>query len=251
MEKKNSLEVKPPARISPWTALAGFIVAWIVLDRIYSIMRAGILAHFHISGIRPVVAVDVLANCIQMWVVFAGGVFLLHLRGQTLADIGWRRPTTTSGWLWAIAFAALFSGVVVGTVSDKTQLLSDWSFYRISLALLIGVSAGVCQETLFRGFVMTQARDAGMPVAIQIALSAILFGLALTRFNMVGMPAPANFAVVAAPVAAVTLLGAAFAFVYSASRRSLGPVMLSHAMIDMIIEPGALLLTATAAALVR
>ncbi len=233
-------------------ALAVFIVAWTALDRVFSLMRAQILAHFHVSEIRPVVALNVLVNCAQMYVMFAGAVFLLHLRGQTLADIGWRRRATTRGWVWAVAFAILFCGAVLGSVGDKAQLLllSDWSFYRISLALLIGVSAGVCQETLFRGFVMTQARDAGMPVALQIALSAILFGLALTRFNWVGMPAPTNFWVVAASVAGTAILGAAFAFVYIGSRRSLTPVIFSHAIIDMILEPWSLLLT-TAAALAR
>ena len=251
MDTENPLEVKAGARVSAWMMLAVFIAAWIVLDRVYSITRPGILAHFHISGMRPVVAMDVLANCVQMYLMFAGSVFLLHLRGQTLADVGWRRPATTRGWLWAVALAVLVSVAAIGAVGHKAQLLSDWSFYRISLALLIGVSAGVCQETLFRGFVMTQARDAGMPVAIQILLSAGLFGLALTRFNWVGMPAPADLSVVAIAATGPAILGAVLAFIYIVSRRSLTPAIFSHAMIDIIVEPGVSLLLTAPAALVR
>jgi len=75
-DTENPLEVKAGARVSAWMMLAVFIAAWVVLDRVYSITRPGILTHFHISGIRSVVAMDVLANCVQMYLMFPGSVFL-------------------------------------------------------------------------------------------------------------------------------------------------------------------------------
>lgn len=245
MESKNPLEVKTRARLSPGMVLAAFIVAWLVLNRGFSLTREGILAHLRVSGIRQIVAVQVLVNTGHMAAMFAGSVFLLRLRGQTLGDIGWRRPASAKGWLSAAALAVLYSGVVLATVGNSAQLLSDWSFYRISLALLIGVSSGVCQETLFRGFVMTQARDAGAPVAAQILLSAGLFGLALARFGWAAMPGTADFWAFAATVAASAILGAVLALIYVAARRSLTPVIFAHAVIDMIVEPGMLLFAAT------
>jgi len=232
-------------RVSPWIVLTTSIVAWLALDRGFSLAREEILSHLRISGIRQVVAVQVLVNTGHLWVMFAGSVFLLRLRGQTLADIGWGRPASKRGWVSAAALAIIYSGVILATLGNSAQLLSDWSFYRISLALLIGISAGVCQETLFRGFVMTQARDAGVPVAAQILLSAVLFGLALTRFGWAGMPAAVDFWAVTAIVALSAFLGAVLALIYVVSRRSLTPVIVAHAIIDMSLQPGMLLFAAT------
>src|SRR5688500_9185748 len=148
LRRGKSLEVRTRSRnrrVSPWIVLAASTVAWLALDRGFSLAREEILVQLRISGIRQIVAVQVLVNTGHLWVMFAGSVFLLRLRGQTLADIGWRRPASRRGWVSAAAFAILYSGIVLGTLGDSAQLLSDWSFYRISLALLIGISAGVCQ----------------------------------------------------------------------------------------------------------
>jgi hypothetical protein len=179
-----------------------------------------------------------------MWAMFAVTVLILRLRGQKLSEIGWGRPASTWSWFLAIGVAILFGGLVVGSVGASAQLLSDWSLYRISLGLVIGVSAGVCTETMFRGFVMTQARDAGLPVSIQILVSAALFDLALLRFGWGGMAQHPKFWVYVATTPAAAILGAAFGIIYVVGRRSLLPVIVAHAAIDMIVEPGMLLFAA-------
>lgn len=118
---------------------------------------------------------------------------------------------------------------------------ADQSFYRVSLGFVLGVSAGICTETIFRGFVITQARDAGLPVAIQILLSAVLCGLALARFGWSGATARPDVSVVVAVVAAAAILGAMVAAVYLVGRRSLLPVIAAHTIIDMVVQPGMLI----------
>jgi hypothetical protein len=231
-------------RLAAWQGLVVFIAAWLAVDAVFEFARDQLLAHLQISGLREIVAVRALFNVGIMWSMFAACALILRLRGQELGDIGWRRPVSTWAWFLAIGLAILFSGLALRSVGGGAQLLSDWSFYRISLALVLGGSAGVCLETIFRGFVMTQARDAGLPVAIQILLSALLFWLAGARFAWGGTPGHLSFWVSLATAPAGVVLGAVLAIIYVVGRRSLTPVIVAHAMIDMTLEPGMLLFAA-------
>jgi membrane protease YdiL (CAAX protease family) len=42
----------------------------------------------------------------------------------------------------------------------------------------LAVTAGLCEEFLYRGFAMAVIRRAGLPTAVVVLLSSILFGLA-------------------------------------------------------------------------
>jgi hypothetical protein len=240
----NSAGLQMRSRLGPWQALAIFVAAWLAVDAMFEFARDELLAHLRLAGLREIVAVQALSNIGIMWVMFAVCVLILRLRGQKLGNVGWRRPASTWAWLLAVGVAILFSGAALGSVGGSAQLLSDWSFYRISLALVIGASSGICSETIFRGFVMTQARDAGVPLAIQILMSAVLFDLAAARFGWVGTTGHPNFWLFVATHPAAVVLGGTFAIIYVVGRRSLTPVIVGHAAIDIIIEPGMLLLAA-------
>jgi hypothetical protein len=236
-------------RFGPWQALAVFVATWIATDAVFEFVRDQLLARLQLAGLREMVAVRALFNVGIMWAMFAACVLIVHLRGQKLSDVGWRRPASTWAWLLAAVVAIVFSGVALGSVGRSAQLLSDWSSYRISLALVMGGSAGVCLETIFRGFVMTQARDARMPVPIQILISAVLFALALARFGWGGMPGRPNLWVLVATTASSSILGAAFSGIYIVGHRSLTPAIIAHAAIDIVVEPGMALFAAMGGAI--
>jgi uncharacterized protein len=231
-------------RLGPWQALVVFIASWVVVDLLFEFARDQVLVRWQFRGVREVVAVRALFNVGIMWAMFAVCVLILRLRGQKLADVGWRRSASRLPWILAIALAVLFSGTALATVGRSAQLFSDWSFYRISLALVIGISAGVSTELIFRGFVMTQARDAKLSVVIQILLSAVLFALALARFGWGGTPGHQSLWMIVATMPAAGVLGAILAIIYVVGRRSLMPVIVAHAAIDMIVEPGMLIFAA-------
>ena len=230
--------------LGPWQALIVFTATWIAVDAVFEFARDQLLGHLQVVGLRETVAVRALFNIGIMWTMFAACALILRVRRQRLVDIGWRRTESRRAWLLAVVVAILVSGAALGSVGSSAQLLSDWSFYRISLALVMGGSAGVCLQTIFRGFVMTQARDAGLPVVIQILLSAILFALAVARFGWGGTPGRPNFWVLVATTASSAILGAALAIIYVVGRRSLAPAIFAHAAIDMIVEPGMALFAA-------
>jgi hypothetical protein len=240
------MPTKSEARFGPWTALSALIATWIAVDALVEVTCRFVLIHFHIDGVRERVAVEALSGVVLNWAMFAVCVFLLHLRGQTLRDIGWRRPATRRSWILAIVVAALMAGSALASLGKTAQLLTDWSFYRISLGLVLGGSAGICLETIFRGFVMTQARDAGLPTILQITLSAVLFALALNRMAWSGVAGHPEFWAVVGTVISSTVLGVAFAIIYIIGNRSLNPAIAAHAAIDMVVEPGMILMAAMA-----
>jgi hypothetical protein len=224
-----------------WLALALLVAVWLGLDRLVQVTRDAFVAHFQISTTRALVATRALFNVGQMWVALLATAWLLRARGQSLADIGWRRPASRRAWVLSVGLVILYLVPTLILVGRSAQLFSDWSFYRVSLGIILGVSAGICQETIFRGFVIRQTRDAGLPVAVQVLLSSVLFGLALSRIGWAGTGTAPPIGVALAAVAASTILGAAFAAIYLAGRRSLGPAIFAHAAIDVIVQPGMIL----------
>jgi hypothetical protein len=237
---------KSTARFGPWTALAVFAAVWIAIDAIVEVTCRFVLTSFHIDGVRERVAVEALSGVAINWTMFAVCILILHLRGQTLRDIGWRRPATQRSWILAVVVAVLMAGSALASFGKTAQLLIDWSFYRISLGVVLGGSAGICLETIFRGFCMTQARDAGLSVTLQITLSAVLFALALNRMAWSGFPGHPEFWAVVGTTASSTVLGVAFAIIYVIGNRSLSPAIAAHAAIDMVVEPGMILMAAMA-----
>lgn len=230
--------VRGPAR-GAWLAIAALVSTWLVLDFMVQVARDQALSLWDITSPRATVATRAMFNVALLWAALAATRLILLARGQTFADLGWRRAASTRAWVLAIGLAALYVGAVGATFGGDAALLSDWSLYRISLAFVLGISAGVCGELIFRGFVMGQARDAGLGVALQVIFSSVLFALALARFGWGGTTSPEWWSIIAV-IVPTTILGASFAGIYLMGRRSLMPVVVAHTMIDMALQPGVL-----------
>jgi membrane protease YdiL (CAAX protease family) len=209
-------------RIGPWAAIGLMILVFVALEFVLPMAREAVEPHLALNGPRDTVALRAASSIILVWLLFISAWIILRLRGQSLGDIGWRRPARLWGWLAAIVFAALYGGgTLMGMIKAGAPVTADWSLWRIAIALGIGISAGICEETVFRGFVMTQARDAGMHWSVQIILSALLFGLAHAGWAALG----GHFepAKVLGPVVATAILGLMMAVTYLTSARSLMP----------------------------
>ena len=84
----------------------------------------------------------------------------------------------------------------------------------------LAVTAGVCEEFLYRGFAMAALQRAGLPVWLVLVLTAALFGLAHAYQGRSG-------------VMATSLMGILFGFGRLAFH-SLGPVTVWHTGVDIV-----------------
>jgi|SRR5215469_1186256 len=232
--------------IGPVAALLFGIAAFLVVYLVVQALRVGLFSTITTHGIREIVVLRAMTSIVLDWLLFAAIVIILRLRGLRLRDIGWAKASPPGGWLAALAVAVLYAGfTVMGPMLRHAPILSDWSLFRVGTAVAIGVTAGICEETVFRGFVMTEAREAGSPVWLQVFLSALLFGLAHVGWG--GLTGHFHLWPMIGSMVATFVLGALLALVYLASRRSLMPAIAAHAAIDMVIEPWLLLFMASGA----
>jgi len=227
-------------RIGPWAALALIIAFFAVMEIVLPIVRAAVTIYLNPTGPRDTVAIRAVSSIFLVWSMFIATYVLLRLRGQTLGDIGFGRPARLWGWLLALLFAAVYGGgTLMGMLKAGAPVTTDWSFFRIAMALGIGISAGICEETVFRGFIMGQARDGGAHWIIQILLSALLFGAAHMGWG--GMSGHVQMQQMIGAMTATAILGLMMAISYVAGGRSLTPIIMAHGIIDILVEPWLLL----------
>lgn len=129
------------------------------------------------------------ANSIVLWI---GALIIIALwlgTGRSFVDLGFRMPEQTGFPEWMIlcaVFALLymfdtFVSWVEASESPAAAILpSNWREFR-HFASVVSLSAGVCEEIVFRGFVITYLlaflEGADYRVEFSIVAAAIIFGL--------------------------------------------------------------------------
>jgi membrane protease YdiL (CAAX protease family) len=126
------------------------------------------------------------------WTITAIAAWRAMARGMTLAELGAASP-----WRAGLLFVGIVGGVTLGGVQwlnlrrigrstgkprsflhDLAKRILPQSRQELIPYLALAVSAGICEEFLYRGFAMAALARAGMPVWSTVLLSAALFGLA-------------------------------------------------------------------------
>ena len=148
------------------------------------------------------------------------------------------RAGTIQGWLLACVVTALFVWQSMRLPSVRANLLLP-SFLKL-LGLAVAIAAGFLEEIIFRKWLMDYVRDQDMGAVIQVAASALAFGLAHGVWGAMGR----SWRAAAGATIATGILGAALALVYLVAGRSLAPCIAAHFAINAFIEPG-LVLAAT------
>ena len=176
----------------------------------------------------------ILGGVIVEWVFVVVIWFVLRTRGSSFKDIGVRRLGTWPAWVMALLFAALSIGSNLRFL-PRMHIPISYAFlppgFHLFAALLLGITAGFCEEVLFRAFLMTEFANAGYGKVMQVLMPGVAFGLAHAGYlnqgvlPWLGIMLPTAF------------LGMMWGIAYLLGRRSLLPVMVAHFLNDATALP--------------
>jgi membrane protease YdiL (CAAX protease family) len=173
------------------------------------------------------VAIVEWATVIALWLV-------LRFRGRSFKDLGVWRIGTLKAWVVALAIAALSIGSNLRFLPRMHVPISYAFFPRgvhLLAALLTGITAGFCEEVLFRAFLMTEYADAGYGKAMQVLMPGVAFGLAHSGYLSLGVMAWLGIMI---PTAVVGMI---WGISYLLGHRSLVPAMVAHFLNDATALP--------------
>ncbi len=166
---------------------------------------------------------------------FALLCFRTQAKGYPLLWFGLGQSSTLPAIFLGVLLALCYCfWAVHGVVGGLPDMLFRHGYVKL-IALVAALAAALFEETLFRGFLMNILRVKGRGPLFQVIVSGVAFGLA---HGVWGMFAPAH---ILGYIAATTVLGLALACVFVLGKRSLTPVILSHFLIDAVLEPWLLL----------
>ena len=142
---------------------------------------------------------------------------------------------TWVGWLAGAMVALAFVWVSMRLPSVRQNL------FRLSglkvLGLAVAFTAGILEEVMFRKWIMDYLLGHGFGGTVQVLAAGVTFGLLHGVWGLFGRSVRAA----AGATIATGALGAALAIVYLAAGRSLAPCIVTHCVINALIEPGLVL----------
>ena len=168
------------------------------------------------------------------WLTVAGLWFVLRGRGQSFGRFGvWRLGT------WPARVLAL--GIAALSIASNLRFLPrmgvpiSYAFLprgiHLVAALLMGTTAGFCEEVLFRAFLMTEFADGGHGKAMQVLMPGAAFGLAHSGYLRLGVVAWLGIMI---PTA---MIGMIWGIAYLLGKRGLVPTVVAHFLNDATALP--------------
>jgi membrane protease YdiL (CAAX protease family) len=154
-------------------------------------------------------------------------VWWQQAHGETLADIGWGRPTTLLAIIIAILFGALWTAISYLNTREYGLSFLSFPWERFIMAPL-GIVLALGEELLFRGFLMEQLRRAGIATWIQVLVSGAAIG---SYHGLIGWNYSLEYAISA------FVLFSIVALIHVIGKRSLTPNWTAHAMTHFFGDP--------------
>lgn len=210
-----------PARVAWLRTLGMAAVLWLVMGvACFGVGASAIHARFGTS-VHAAFLLDMLfaVACLALTAIT---VWWLRRTGSTVADLGWRRPTTRAALVAAVVFGVLWTALSYSAGGDPWDL----SWQRIPM-VVAGPILALGEETA-RAFIIRNLHLARVPVWAQIVVAGLVMG---SYHGVVG----GHFTLVYTISSFVmfTLLSALYVW----GRRSLTPVLLAHALPHVLGDP--------------
>lgn len=177
---------------------------------------------------------SIVGGVIAEWICVVAVWLYLRANNESFSDLGAWRAGNWAGWSLALSVAAL-------TIASNLRFLPrmgvpiSYAFaprgFHLIVALATGITAGFCEEILFRGLLMTDFSKAGYGKSAQVILPGISFGFSHLGYTVHGFIAGAGIMI---PTA---ILGMLWGIAYLLGRRGLLPCMVAHFLNDATALP--------------
>ncbi|HKI30382.1 MAG TPA: CPBP family intramembrane glutamic endopeptidase [Gemmataceae bacterium] len=230
MDRHPATAVAPPqSRLSDWlNALAITLLACVLFGLGCFVALGSYLKHHDVPLFEAAVYLEI---------AFTGGAAVLlaviyawqRARGLSMADLGWGKPTTPLALGLAVVLGVLYLSWTSFAVkhSPGMQDVDVFEVNWVRLALVpLGIFLAVVEETMMRGFFMTELQRARVATWLQIVAS----GACSALYHCFQNPTPIGFF-------PSFVLFSVHAGLYVVGRRSLTPVILTHSIYHVFGEP--------------
>jgi hypothetical protein len=160
----------------------------------------------------------------------------LHAAGQVdvrAAVASLREKAPAAGWHIALTVAAVDIIFIIGGWIDEPGRVVEFSKFAL-MGSLVPALDGATQEVIFRGFILLRLKRAGMVGRLPIVLSGLAFALIHIGY---GNSFDAGAGAALAPILGTFGLGMAWAWAFQKSNYKLAPVLLSHVLVIIVLQP--------------
>ena len=154
----------------------------------------------------------------------------LKSQGRNLQDIGWNRSTTFPAVILGVVFAFGYSAYTLSNPLIGTNA-TEISLFKLA-SVVVSVIGSIVEECVFRGYIISELERINVSTITQILVSGISFGIIHIGFDFVG-------------VLLTFIMGIAMATAFVIGKRSLTPSIISHSIINILVEPWLLLFIIT------
>jgi hypothetical protein len=161
-----------------------------------------------------------------LWFIFAPGDLFSHM--------GFTATAAKIPLAWTLALVTAAAYIIHTAYGSPIVRQNLFKFNRFKIiGIYAAIPSGIIEEIFFRQMVMDWMQNAGANVALQIAVSALLFGLAHGLWGLFAR----DKKFITGAVASTTALGLLLAVTYVAGSRNVLPAIAAHMMINLFIEP--------------
>jgi len=163
--------------------------------------------------------------------------FIMNLTGiinPVFQNLGFSRDTAAplSFWILSLILSISYIFYTFRKIPFILKMQREISVLKF-IGILSAFASGLLEEVIFRRWLMDFTMSFGYGVVIQIIVSGVLFGLAHSMWFF--FKGEVRFALQA--ILSTAALGFGLAFIYVMSGRNIGPCIVAHVLINLVIEP--------------
>lgn len=159
---------------------------------------------------------------------------LMGLENPLFHNLGFSTSSLAplSAWVLSLVVAFAYIGYTFKKVPFVLNMQKEVSVFKL-IGIISALASGFMEEVVFRRWLMDILFHVGYNEVVQVICSGLLFGLGHGVWFL--FKKEIKFAIPA--ILSTTVLGSLLAVVYIVGGRNVGPCIVAHVLINLIIEP--------------